>query len=70
MRFPLPRGTCSSATLFEGLATDTALGTYTFTSQEVPETRAALGLDDEAVQRAYRCLYRVSLETLDTHAPR
>jgi len=31
--------------------------------------RAALGLDDEAVQRAYRCLYRVSLETLDTHVP-
>ena len=41
---------------------------YTFTYQAVPSIRAALGLDEEAVQQAYRRLYREPLETI--YAPR
>ena len=37
---------------------------YDFTSKDVPRIRAALGLDDEAVKRAYRRQYREPLETL------
>ena len=37
---------------------------YTFTRRAVPEIRAALGLDDEAVKRAYHRQHRVDLETL------
>lgn len=39
---------------------------YEFTSPVVPGIRATLGLDDEAVQRAYRRLYREPLETIFT----
>jgi amino acid permease len=41
---------------------------YDFTYQAVPGIRAALGLDEEAVQQAYRRLYGQSLETI--FAPR
>ena len=41
---------------------------YDFTYQAVPGIRAALGLDEEAVQQAYHRLYREPLETL--FAPR
>ena len=41
---------------------------YTFTYQAVPGIRAALGLDEEAVQQAYHRLYREPLETI--FAPR
>jgi amino acid permease len=41
---------------------------YTFTSQRVPALRQALGLDDEAVQAAYRRNYGQSLQTI--FAPR
>jgi hypothetical protein len=37
---------------------------YTFTRQAVPGIRAALGLDDAAVKRAYRRQYEADLETL------
>ena len=37
---------------------------YTFTRQAVPEIRAALGLDDDAVKRAYRRQHGADLETL------
>jgi len=37
---------------------------YEFTYQAVPGTRAALDLDEAAVQQAYRRLYRQPLETL------
>lgn len=43
---------------------------YAFTYRAVPGIRAALGLDEEAVQQAYRRLYRQPLETLfATRAP-
>ena len=42
--------------------------TYEFTYPAVPRLRAALGLDEEAVQREYRLLYREPLETI--YAPR
>jgi amino acid permease len=41
---------------------------YEFTYEAVPGIRAALGLDEEAVQQAYRRLYREPLETI--FAPR
>jgi amino acid permease len=41
---------------------------YNFTYRAVPGIRAALGLDEEAVRRAYRRLYREPLETI--YAPR
>ena len=41
---------------------------YTFTYRAVPGIRAALGLDEEAVQQAYHRLYREPLETI--FAPR
>jgi amino acid permease len=41
---------------------------YTFTYQAVPSIRAALGLDEDAVQEAYRHLYREPLEAI--YAPR
>jgi len=41
---------------------------YSFTYQAVPGIRAALGLDEAAVQQAYRRLYREPLETI--FAPR
>ena len=37
---------------------------YDFTYQAVPGIRAALGLDEEAVQQAYQRLYRKPLETI------
>ncbi|HXJ84140.1 MAG TPA: hypothetical protein VMS64_36330 [Candidatus Methylomirabilis sp.] len=37
---------------------------YTFTRRAVPQIRAALGLDDDAVKRAYRRQHGVDLETL------
>jgi amino acid permease len=37
---------------------------YDFTYQDVPGIRAALDLDEEAVQRAYRHLYHEPLETI------
>ena len=37
---------------------------YAFTRRAVPEIRAALGLDDDAVKRAYRRQHGVDLETL------
>ncbi len=37
---------------------------YTFTYQAVPGIRAALGLDEEAVQQAYQRLYHEPLETI------
>jgi hypothetical protein len=37
---------------------------YAFTRRAVPEIRAALGLDDAAVKRAYRRQHGVELETL------
>ncbi len=37
---------------------------YTFTYQAVPGIRAALGLNEEAVQQAYYCLYRKPLENI------
>ncbi|PON15531.1 hypothetical protein C2W62_23320 [Candidatus Entotheonella serta] len=37
---------------------------YTFTAQTAPGIRRALGLDDEAVQRAYHRLYNEPLEAL------
>jgi amino acid permease len=42
---------------------------YTLTSKAVPGIRAALGLDEGAVQQAYRRLYHVPLETLYTPRP-
>jgi hypothetical protein len=42
--------------------------TYEFTYPAVPRLRVALGLDEEAVQREYRLLYREPLETI--YAPR
>src|SRR5262249_53206268 len=39
---------------------------YTFTRRAVPELRKALGLDDDAVKRAYRRQYGADLETLYT----
>jgi amino acid permease len=41
---------------------------YKFTYQAVPGIRAALGLDEEAVQQAYHYLYREPLEAI--YAPR
>lgn len=41
---------------------------YNFTPHSVPGIRAALGLDEEAVQQAYQDLYKASLETI--FAPR
>jgi amino acid permease len=41
---------------------------YTFTYRDVPGIRAALGLDEEAVQRAHQRLYKEPLETI--YSPR
>jgi amino acid permease len=42
---------------------------YAFTCRAVPGIRAALGLDTEAVQQAYRRLYREPLETIFAARP-
>jgi len=42
---------------------------YDFTYQAAPGIRAALALDEEAVQRAYHRLYREPLETIFTPRP-
>jgi amino acid permease len=42
---------------------------YTLAVEAVPEIRAALGLDEDAVQQAYRRLYHMPLETLYTTRP-
>ncbi len=43
--------------------------TYEFTYPAVPRIRAALGLDEEPVQREYRLLYREPLETIYAARP-
>jgi hypothetical protein len=48
MRFPLPGDTCSSATLFEGLATDTA--------KEIIQTSDAIS--HERTQQVFRLLIK------------
>jgi amino acid permease/predicted transcriptional regulator len=51
-------------------ATAHALGQkYAFTYQAVPGIRAALGLDEKAVQQAYQRLYRKPLETIFAPQP-
>lgn len=42
---------------------------YVFTSDAVPGIRAALGLDEQAVQQAYRRLYRDPLQTIFASRP-